>query len=55
MKSVSQVYQTIKKLSNIWNRKLMFHQHINFYTDKVLFIVKNIKMLGNSTWNLLLY
>ena len=33
----------------IFDRKLTFRQHINFYTNKILLTVKNIKMLGNST------
>ena len=36
-------------LSFIFNRKLLFHQHINFYTNKALFMVKSMKILGNST------
>jgi len=30
----------------------MFHQHIDFYTNKALSIVKSMKILGNSTWSL---
>ena len=42
-------------LGFIFDRKLMFCQHIDFYTNKVLSIVKNMKMLGNSTYRLLSY
>jgi len=38
-----------KYLGFIFDRKLTFHQHIHFYTNKVLSIIKGIKMLGNST------
>ena len=37
-----------KYLSFIFNRKLTFHQHIDFYSNKVLSSVKCIKLLGNS-------
>ena len=42
-------------LSFIFNRKFSFHQHINFYTNKALSMVKSMKMLGNSTQGLLPY
>ena len=42
-------------LDFIFNRKLTFCQHINFYTNKALSMVKSIKMLGNSTHRLLPY
>ena len=38
-----------KYLSFIFNRKLTFHQHIDFYSNKVLSSVKCIKLLGNSS------
>ena len=46
---------TWQYLGFILNRKLIFCQYINFYTNKALFIVKSMKMLGNSTHELLLY
>ena len=32
-----------------FNWKLSFHQHINFYANKAILMVKYMKMLGNST------
>ena len=32
----------------IFNRKLTFHQHVNFYANKALSTIKYMKMLGNS-------
>ena len=46
---------TWQYLGFILNRKLIFCQYLNFYTSKVLSIVKSMKMLGNSTHKLLLY
>jgi len=46
---------TWQYLGFILNRKLMFCQYINFYTKKALSMVKSMKMLGNSTHELLLY
>ena len=40
-------------LEFFFDRKLTFHQHIHFYTNKALFTIKNMKMLGNSTRELL--
>ena len=39
----------------IFDKKLLFHQHIKFYTNKALFIVKYIKMLRNLIHGLLSY
>jgi len=36
-------------LSFIFNRKLSFHSHIDFYANKVISTIKCIKILGNST------
>ena len=36
-------------LGFIFNRKLTFHQHIDFYSNKALFLVKCMKLLGNSS------
>ena len=39
---------TWKYLGFIFNRKLTFHQHINFYANKSILTVKYIKIIGNS-------
>ena len=44
---------TWKYLGFIFNHKLSFWAHINFYVNKAIFIVKYIKMLGNSTRGLI--
>jgi len=36
-----------KYLGFIFDRKLTFHQHIDFYSNRVLLSVKCIKLLGN--------
>ena len=41
-------------LGLIFNRKLIFRQHINFYANKALSTVKCMKLLGNSSRNLIL-
>ena len=41
---------TWKYLDFIFNRKLLFYQHIDFYMNKVISTVKCMKILGNSTW-----
>ena len=40
-------------LGFIFDRKLLFQQHVKFYSNKVFSIVKSMKMLGNSTCSLL--
>ena len=37
-----------KYLGFIFDRKLSFHQHINFYSNKVISTIKCMKILGNS-------
>ena len=37
-----------KYLGFIFDWKLMFHQHINFYSNKAISIVKCMKLFGNS-------
>ena len=37
-----------KYLGFIFDQKLIFHQHINFYSNKVISMVKCMKLLGNS-------
>ena len=44
---------TWKYLGFIFNRKLSFHQHINFYSNKVISTVKCMKILGNSVRGLI--
>ena len=39
--------ETWKYLGFIFDRKLLFYQHINFYSNKSISIVKYIKILGN--------
>ena len=39
--------ETWKYLGFIFDRKLSFHQHINFYSNKSISIVKCMKILGN--------
>ena len=46
---------TWKYLEFIFDRKLSFQQHIKFYSNKALSIIKCMKILGNSTWELLPY
>ena len=38
-----------KYLGFIFDRKLTFHQHINFYSNRALSSVKYMKLLGNSS------
>jgi len=42
-----------KYLRFIFDRKLTFHQHINFYLNKVMSMVKCMKILGNSNCGLI--
>ena len=39
---------TWQYLGFIFNQKLSFQQYINFYANKAIFMVKCMKMLGNS-------
>ena len=43
-----------KYLGFIFDRKLSFHQHIDFYANKAILTVKYIKILRNSTRGLIL-
>ena len=45
--SILKPKSTWKYLGFIFDRKLLFHQHINFYTNKVMSMVKCMKILGN--------
>ena len=40
--------ETWKYLGFIFDRKLMFHQHIDHYSNKAISLVKCMKLLGNS-------
>jgi len=44
---------TWKYLRFIFNRKLLFHQHIDFYANKAILIVKCMKILRNFTRDLI--
>jgi len=44
-----------KYLGFIFDRKLSFHQHIDFYSNKVMLTVKCMKILGNSNRSLNLH
>ena len=46
--NILQPNKTWKYLGFIFNRKLMFHQHIDFYMNKSISTVKCMKILGNS-------
>ena len=41
--------ETWKYLGFIFDRKLLFYQHINFYANKAILMVKCMKILGNSS------
>ena len=43
---------TWRYLDFIFNKKLSFHHHVHFYSNKVIFTTKSMKMLGNSTRSL---
>jgi len=45
--------ETWKYLGFIFNRKLTFHQHINFYASKTILTIKYMKMLRNSSKRLI--
>ena len=40
---------TWKYLGFIFDRKLTFHQHVDFYVNKAISMVKCMKLLGNSS------
>ena len=46
--NVLRLNNTWKYLGFIFDRKLTFHQHVNFYANKILSTIKCMKMLGNS-------
>jgi len=43
-----------KYLEFIFDRKLTFHQHVDFYSNRALLSVKCMKLLGNSSHNIAL-
>ena len=45
--SILKPKSTWKYLGFIFNKKLSFHQHINFYANKAMSMVKYMKILGN--------
>ena len=46
--NILQPNNTWKYLGFIFDRKLIFHQHVDFYANKALSTIKYMKMLGNS-------
>ena len=44
-----------KYLKFIFDRKLLFHQHIDFYSDKTISTIKCMKILGNLVRDLIPY
>ena len=42
-----------KCLGFIFDRKLTFHQHVDFYSNKALSSVKCMKLLENSSWGII--
>ena len=47
-RSILQPKNMWKYLGFIFDRKLSFHQHVNFYSNKAMSTVKYMKILGNS-------
>ena len=45
--TILQPKNTWKYLGFIFDRKLLFYQHVNFYSNKVMSMVKCIKILSN--------
>ena len=43
---------TWKYLGFIFDRKLLFHQHVDFYSNKAMPMVKYMKILSNSNWDI---
>ena len=46
---------TWKYLGFIFDRKLLFHQHIDYYSNKAISTIKCMKILGNSVRGLIPY
>ena len=51
--SILHLRKTWKYLDFIFDRKLLFHQHIDFYTNKAISMVKCMKILRNSSHSLI--
>ena len=49
---ILQPKNTWKYLGFIFDRKLSFHQYIDFYSNKAMSTVKCIKILGNLNWGI---
>ena len=49
---ILQPKNTWKYLGFIFDKKLVFHQHIDFYSNKAMFTIKYMKILGNSNWGI---
>ena len=43
---------TWKYLEFIFDRKLTFHQHVDFYANKAISVVKCMKLLDNSSYSI---
>ena len=43
---------TWKYLGFIFDCKLTFHKHVNYYSNKAILTVKCMKLLGNSSWGI---
>ena len=50
--TVLQPKSTWKYLGFIFDRKLFFHQYVNFYSNKAMSMVKCMKILSNSNWGI---
>jgi len=50
--TILQPKNTWKYLGFIFDRKLSFHQHVDFYSNKAMSMVKCMKILGNSNWGI---
>ena len=50
--SVLKPKYTWKYLGFIFNKKLSFYQHIDFYTNKAMSMVKCMKILENLSWGI---
>ena len=46
--NILQPNDTWKYLGFIFNRKLIFHQHVDFYTNKLISTIKCMKIISNS-------
>jgi len=51
--SILQPKNSWRYLGFFFNKKLIFQQHVDFYANKVLLTIKCMKMLGNSSQDLI--